>query len=264
MIMKQEPRCPSTDFLSFLSDIPNKISVFSQDTVSWATKTKYVFAVIISILLLLFFFFGLDIQKKEVPLSSAVQVEFQEFIEPVPDIPSVSENQLEKQNLSLPMMSPPRALPQIKTLSKIDTVSHKDVSHSSSAKESENFVNSAEQTARTTLPTKDTAKQIIQQNRASASLLTKKQVFPAQRCTTPSKDYPLAARKRHEQGTVKIGLQILPDGQLKGIHLVESSGFSDLDKAAIQSVQSIKCQEVEKDETIVKTTIPVIFQLNSL
>lgn len=56
------------------------------------------------------------------------------------------------------------------------------------------------------------------------------------RALLPYFEYPAVARRRGWQGRVKIGLLVEADGDLSGIHLVESSGYALLDKAAVEDV----------------------------
>lgn len=51
------------------------------------------------------------------------------------------------------------------------------------------------------------------------------------------KRYPLAARKSRAEGRVGIKMTILRDGQLEMVEIIESSGNSILDKAALESVR---------------------------
>lgn len=50
-------------------------------------------------------------------------------------------------------------------------------------------------------------------------------------CPEPS--YPLIARTRGWQGSVHIGLSVLPDGRVSDVSLRESSGYDVLDRAAV-------------------------------
>jgi len=56
----------------------------------------------------------------------------------------------------------------------------------------------------------------------------------------PRFDYPSVARRRGWQGRVRIGLHVEADGDLTGIHLVESSGYALLDKAAVRNVTELR------------------------
>ncbi|SMC28995.1 protein TonB, partial [Desulfacinum hydrothermale DSM 13146] len=51
------------------------------------------------------------------------------------------------------------------------------------------------------------------------------------------KHYPLAARRRHMEGRVTVRFAIYPDGSARGLNVVQSSGFSPLDRAALEAVR---------------------------
>jgi len=52
-------------------------------------------------------------------------------------------------------------------------------------------------------------------------------------------NYPLLARKHGWQGRVRLRLQIVDNGRITGIHLVQSSGYGVLDRAALQSLSQV-------------------------
>lgn len=52
----------------------------------------------------------------------------------------------------------------------------------------------------------------------------------------PFPSYSLEARQQHEQGTVLIKLTIAKEGKTQNIRLLKSSGFKDLDNAALRAV----------------------------
>lgn len=51
--------------------------------------------------------------------------------------------------------------------------------------------------------------------------------------------YPPLARRQGWQGVVKVGLRLHRDGSLSDIHLVASSGYALLDRAALRSLQEV-------------------------
>lgn len=55
----------------------------------------------------------------------------------------------------------------------------------------------------------------------------------------PRFDYPLLARRRGWEGRVRVGLIVEPDGDLRDVHVVESSGFKVLDRAAVQDLEEV-------------------------
>ncbi len=56
----------------------------------------------------------------------------------------------------------------------------------------------------------------------------------------PYFDYPLLARRRGWQGTVRIGLRIMADGHISRLYIVEASRYPLLDRAAMHSLGNIK------------------------
>jgi protein TonB len=49
--------------------------------------------------------------------------------------------------------------------------------------------------------------------------------------------YPAIARRKGWQGVARLELHIEPDGQVSGLHIDVSSGYTVLDEAALQSLQ---------------------------
>jgi protein TonB len=56
--------------------------------------------------------------------------------------------------------------------------------------------------------------------------------------------YPRRARMRGWEGTVVVSLHIMSDGQLSDIQVVDSSGISVLDRAALRSLSQISVPQV--------------------
>jgi len=53
----------------------------------------------------------------------------------------------------------------------------------------------------------------------------------------PSPPYPATARSRGMQGTVALNIQVAADGRASAVQIARSSGFTDLDRHALQWVQ---------------------------
>lgn len=53
----------------------------------------------------------------------------------------------------------------------------------------------------------------------------------------PKPPYPEKSRRRGEEGTVRLKVQVLPSGSVGGIEVVTSSGLADLEQAAIECVR---------------------------
>ena len=60
-----------------------------------------------------------------------------------------------------------------------------------------------------------------------------------QKALLPHFSYPLLARRRGWEGTVRVGLRVEANGSLTQLHLVESSRHDILDKAAVKSLVQV-------------------------
>ena len=75
--------------------------------------------------------------------------------------------------------------------------------------------------------------------------------------------YPAIARRKGWQGIVKLELHIEPDGQISALHIDTTSGYSVLDKAALQSLQLANVPDAAQwlqGETI-DMVVPVEYKL---
>lgn len=80
-----------------------------------------------------------------------------------------------------------------------------------------------------------------------------------------AKQYPWLARIQGREGTVRIQFMIAPSGEVKNIHLVESSRSKILDDEAIATVKRVgrfSGPPVSSSEGI-PIQVPLVFQLNS-
>lgn len=59
--------------------------------------------------------------------------------------------------------------------------------------------------------------------------------------------YPESARQAHEQGTVKLEFTITQDGAVANATVLKSSGFPDLDDAALEAVQTWRYKPAQQD-----------------
>lgn len=50
-------------------------------------------------------------------------------------------------------------------------------------------------------------------------------------------DYPAEARRRGEEGVVRLSLRIGPEGQVTAAEVESSSGFAALDRAAVEAAR---------------------------
>jgi protein TonB len=83
-------------------------------------------------------------------------------------------------------------------------------------------------------------------------------------CRIPSPTYPARAKRLGETGTVRLRIQIGTDGRLTGVSVAHSSGFADLDAAAVDAVSSGVCQPYRDHGVAVSVTAeqPVGFDLD--
>jgi TonB family protein len=75
--------------------------------------------------------------------------------------------------------------------------------------------------------------------------------------------YPDSAKAAGEQGAVLIDVLVRPSGHVSKFRVAQSSGFGDLDQAAVQSVLNWKYVPATRDGNAVEdwTTVKVVFQL---
>lgn len=75
--------------------------------------------------------------------------------------------------------------------------------------------------------------------------------------------YPEGARKRNEQGLVLLEIAINERGRAEGVKILSSSGFHELDEAAVKAVRVTKFKPARADGKAVRATVrlPVNFVL---
>jgi protein TonB len=66
-------------------------------------------------------------------------------------------------------------------------------------------------------------------------------------------DYPKASLMNEEQGTVSMSFLVSPDGSVIESKLEKTSGFKNLDKAAIKSISACKFKPGSKDGSPAQT-----------
>lgn len=77
-----------------------------------------------------------------------------------------------------------------------------------------------------------------------------------------NKNYPMMARRRGMEGTVKMKLVISPAGSLVNSEIVASSGHEILDKEALKLVRSVFPIKHNADKQI-SVVVPVMYKLQS-
>ncbi len=75
--------------------------------------------------------------------------------------------------------------------------------------------------------------------------------------------YPEPARRRGEQGTVELRVQVLPDGRVGEVSVSKSSGFRLLDEAAVAEARTWRFVPAMKGPkpTEASVEVPVRFEL---
>jgi protein TonB len=53
----------------------------------------------------------------------------------------------------------------------------------------------------------------------------------------PKPKYPQVARDRKLEGSVRVQIEILPDGSTGDVFVIRSSGFAELDQAAVENLK---------------------------
>ena len=81
----------------------------------------------------------------------------------------------------------------------------------------------------------------------------------------PKPVYPSAARRRGMQGVVMLQVNVSNEGNVRGIHIMRSSGFRVLDVAAINSVKQWRFMPAQQGDINVASTVkvPIRFTLNN-
>ncbi|HEY6578940.1 MAG TPA: energy transducer TonB [Rhizomicrobium sp.] len=79
----------------------------------------------------------------------------------------------------------------------------------------------------------------------------------------PQPPYPDSARASGEQGTVLVDVLIRPNGYVGKFRVAQSSGFGDLDNAAVESVLGWRFVPASRGGDTVSdwTTVKIVFEL---
>lgn len=91
---------------------------------------------------------------------------------------------------------------------------------------------------------------------ASESAPASDKITPAvsglQSLGNPSPSYPSRALRRHEEGVVKLKILVEPDGTAGKVTVVNSSGYSELDKAAVKTVKKWRFKAARRGDTPIR------------
>jgi len=82
--------------------------------------------------------------------------------------------------------------------------------------------------------------------------------------SSPHPEYPIASRRRHEEGEVRLTVTVGPDGRPLDVSLLKSSGYHRLDQAAINAVREciIEPARVSGVAVTSQAVVPVRFSLS--
>lgn len=88
--------------------------------------------------------------------------------------------------------------------------------------------------------------------------------FDAGYLKNPQPDYPLVSRRRHEEGTVLLLVQVSADGAPAQVTVERTSGFSRLDVAALQAVLRWRFVPARRgpDAVVAWVVVPIEFSLS--
>ena len=101
-------------------------------------------------------------------------------------------------------------------------------------------------------------------NRAQAARVESAYKARLRKLIAANKRYPKRAKRRRQQGTVRVSFIVYTNGMIKNIRAVTSSGHTTLDKAAIKAIQKISSKlpfpaGIKRKQWVL--TIPVAYKL---
>jgi protein TonB len=84
-------------------------------------------------------------------------------------------------------------------------------------------------------------------------------------CRIPAPEYPPAARRLGQSGTVRLLIKIGTDGKFSGVQVVHGSGYADLDNAAQAAISRGSCNPYLQNGVPVSVTAvqPITFNLDN-
>jgi protein TonB len=85
---------------------------------------------------------------------------------------------------------------------------------------------------------------------------------PAKAADKPQSKYPKSSLRNEETGTSTISFLIGVDGSVKDSKITKSSGFRDLDKAAVSALSKCRFKPATQDGAPVETWSPVAYVWN--
>jgi protein TonB len=100
-------------------------------------------------------------------------------------------------------------------------------------------------------------------NTEQPTLAIENPIFDAAFLNNPQPTYPLFAKKRQQEGTVMLKVQVSTDGKAEAVELAKSSGFSLLDDAAQQAVEKWQFIPARRGDLVIAASVivPIRFAL---
>jgi len=89
--------------------------------------------------------------------------------------------------------------------------------------------------------------------------------LPLFKSPRPTLNYPLKAKRRGYQGVAIVQIELAEDGSIAQLSVLKSSGFSELDKAALNNVSQWQFHPVIREQHKIKArfSVPIKFSLRS-
>ncbi|MCE5202609.1 MAG: energy transducer TonB [Mizugakiibacter sp.] len=83
--------------------------------------------------------------------------------------------------------------------------------------------------------------------------------------TTSAPHYPIAALRGHHEGVTVVHVQVDADGQVEAATLAQSSGWPELDQAAVESVRQWRFRAARRDGQAIDGAldVPVRFRIDA-
>lgn len=265
--MKRDPILPSIHVAEFKAPPKRMVPSLAEIGSSDYMIVESLAAFLLHGLCVLIALWCMDIPKHDMPLHSTIEVAFEVPVAlPIPD----DASNIQDSDTETPVTEPPvvasEALPETDSIAPLSVPVPQKIVRESKKQPVLPSVNrepSASAAHLNAMNMQATHSQLPSNTATHMASPANKVLSPSQRCSALSKDYPMAARRRHEQGTARVRYQLSPDGQIRQVEVVESTGYSDLDRSALQAVQSMKCQAAP-GQPVIKTSIPVNFSLNKI
>jgi protein TonB len=107
------------------------------------------------------------------------------------------------------------------------------------------------------------AAELSKQNSATSELVNIAKL-PLFKAPKPTLSYPLRAKKRGYEGVAMLQIELNKNGEIAKLTLIKSSGFVELDQAALNNVAQWQFYPVLKNSHPVKAlfSVPIKFSLN--